>query len=33
MQEITREQQPRWNAIILDVLKKLISICEEHHIT
>jgi lipopolysaccharide cholinephosphotransferase len=33
MQEITPDLQPRWNAIILDVLKKLIAICEEHHIT
>lgn len=33
MQEVTPEQQPRWNGIILDILRKLISICEEHHIT
>ena len=32
MQEITPQEQPRWNAIILGILKKLISICEEHHI-
>lgn len=33
MQEITLELQPRWNGIILDVLRKLIALCEEHHIT
>ena len=32
MQEITSQEQPKWNAIILGILKKLISICEEHHI-
>ena len=33
MQEITPDLQPRWNAIILDVLHKFIAICEEHHLT
>ena len=33
MQEITPDLQPKWNAIILDILKKFISICEEHHLT
>ena len=33
MQEITPELQPRWNGIILDILRKLIALCEEHHIT
>ena len=33
MQEITPDLQPRWNAIILDILKKFITICEEHHLT
>lgn len=33
MQEITPDLQPRWNAIILDILKKFIALCEEHHLT
>ena len=33
MQEITPELQPRWNAIILDVLKKLADICQRHQLT
>ncbi len=32
MQEITPDLQPRWNSIILDILRKFISICDEHHL-
>jgi len=33
MKTLTSEQQPQWNAIILDVLEKFISICKEHNLT
>ena len=28
MQEVTKELQPRWNAVIIDVLSVFIRICE-----
>lgn len=33
MQVVTKEQQPRWNAIIVDVLRAFDSICREHGLT
>lgn len=33
MQVVTKEQQPRWNAIIVDVLRQFDSICREHGLT
>ena len=33
MQELTPQLQPQWNAILVDILKKLIAICEQHHLT
>lgn len=30
---VTPEQQPKWNAIIVDVLREFIKICEEHNLT
>lgn len=33
MKVLTPELQPRWNAIIVDVLKEFIKICEENHLT
>ncbi len=33
MKEVTPEQQPQWNGIILDILNHFIHICKNHHLT
>lgn len=33
MKELTPEEQPRWNSIINDVLRRFITICKEHGLT
>ncbi len=33
MKIVTPQQQPQWNAIIIDVLKKFITICKENNLT
>lgn len=33
MQTVSPEQQPRWNSIIVDVLRAFDSICSKHHLT